>query len=310
MTRCHLRLGWNLAILLGGLLFCTGVCAGELDWRMVPEGWRWVVHLNVEQIRQSSAAGTVLKRFWDRFPDRAEIESIALLAEADIQNSLRGVTFLGRSFDPRQGVVLVQVRVNQARLVGFVSSSPEHATEMLHDVTVHRWFDPTEKTMIWGCFLPDDWLVISRDGETVRAIITKRLGTQEVPGADSFFKVREGTYLEIHANTTDELSAPFVSPVLRRSRRLTAAIGEHRQQAFIQATFELEGADTALNVRDAISGLVAIGKLHFADEPHYVALLDCARAFACENKTTFVWVAGADEILTVARKVLPWFREN
>lgn len=284
--------------------------AGELDWRLVPEGWRWILHLDVDRLRESPAAGQILAKFWERFPERNEIQAMASLAEADIENGLRAVAFLGRSFDAKKGLILVQLRVNQARLVDFVATNPQYGKETVDGIVIHRWYDAGEKTFLSGAFLPGDWIVVGRDSETVRALVEHFPKQPQSARSDPFYAVREGTYLQIHANTMDELSIPFVSPLLRRSRRLTAAVGEHRGQAFIQATFEVEGAETALNVRDAITGLIAIGKLHYADEPRYVALLDHAKVFASENKTTFIWSAPGEDILTVAEKVLPWLRKR
>lgn len=297
-------LAWPVA----GILHPT--TAGELDWRLVPEGWRWILHLDVDRLRESPAAGHLFAKFWERFPERNEIQAMASLAEADIENSLHAVAFLGRSFDPKKGLILVQLKVNQERLVNFVASNPQYSRETAGGIVIHRWYDAGEKTYLSGGFLPGDWIVVGRDSETVHALLENFQKKPQSTPCDPFYAVREGTYLQIHANTMDELSIPFASPLLRRSRRLTAAVGEHRGQAFIQATFELEGAETALNVRDAITGLIAIGKLHYADEPRYVALLDHAKVFASENKTTFVWSAPGEDILTVAERVLPWLKKK
>ncbi|MGB9688068.1 hypothetical protein [Thermogutta sp.] len=300
-----------IAALAGWAVFCPSSSgAGELDWRLVPKNWRWIVHLDVDTLRQSPAAGRVLERFWQRSPNRAEIEGVAALAEANLKSDLHGVTFLGVSFDPKEGAVLVQLKVNQERLLGFIKTNPEYATRTVAGITIHRWHDASEKVFLHGCFLPGDWVVLSREGDLVDEIAASAVKEMGSDSAEPFYHVRQGTYVEIHARSMDQLPVQFMSPLIRRSRRLTAALGEHQGQAFVQATFEVEGADTALNVRDALVGLLAIGKLHYADEPRYVAVLDHAKVFASENRATLVWTAPTDDVLDVLGKLVPWLREK
>ncbi|MBC7353245.1 MAG: hypothetical protein H5U08_12860 [Thermogutta sp.] len=301
---------WTAFLAVWGALLPLGGEAGQLDWRLVPKNWRWIVHLDVDAIRQSPGAGRVFERFWQRSPNRTEIEAAAALAEADLKKDLHGVTFVGMGFDPKKGAVLVQMKVNQQRLLGFIKTNPEYATRTVAGITIHRWHDAGEKAFLHGCFLPGDWVVLSREGDLVDEIATSAAKEMGRDTAEPFYQIREGTYLEIHARNTDQLPVQFMSPLIRRSRRLTAALGEHQGQAFVQATFEVEGADTALNVRDALVGLLAIGKLHYADEPHYVALLDHAKVFASENRTTLVWTAPTDDVLDVLAKLVPWLREK
>lgn len=307
--RISTRVIWTLILAGWGVSFPLCGTAGELDWRLVPKSWRWIVHIDVDAIRQSPGAGRVLERFWQRSPNRAEIEAAATLAEADLRNDLHGVTFLGLSFDPKKGAVLVRMKVNQERLLGFIKTNPEYATRIVAGITVHRWHDAGERAFLHGCFLPGDWIVLSREGDLVDEIATSA-AKEGVGSGDPFYQVRQGTYLQIHARSMDQLSVQFMSPLIRRSRRLTAALGEHQGQAFVQATFEVEGADIALNVRDALAGLLAIGKLHYADEPHYVALMDHAKVFASENRTTLVWTAPTDDVLDVLVKLVPWLGEK
>jgi len=72
---------------------------------------------------------------------------------------------------------------------------------------------------------------------------------------------------------------------------------------FVQSSFEVEGADIALDLKDALTGLVAIGKLHYADQPEYVAALTHIRVFASENRTTLVWTMPTEPALKLFREV-------
>jgi hypothetical protein len=81
-------------------------------------------------------------------------------------------------------------------------------------------------------------------------------------------------------------------------------LGEHSGQVFVQASFEVEGAEIALDLRDAIAGLVAIGKLHYADDPEKVAALTHVRVFASENKASLVWTIPTEPALDLFREIV------
>ncbi|HOA51148.1 MAG TPA: hypothetical protein PKI05_02755 [Thermogutta sp.] len=287
---------------VAGIAWTPLAWASELDWGQVPDNWRWIVHFDIDQLRDSKVAATLFSEFWHAHPERHKIEAIAALAGLNLKKDLHGVTFLGTRFDPKFGAMIIHCRMNPDLLVGLIASEPTYRRRESKGLILHQWTDRNDNSEITGCFLDQDHLVLGKDATAVEVIIERyqQKSSQERP---DFFNVRKGTYLQIHANELQELSVPFMSPLLRRSRRLSAMVGEQSGQFFLQCSFEVEGAEIALDLKDALTGLVAIGKLHYADRPEYVAGLTLIRVFASENKTTMVWTMPAEPALRVLKEI-------
>ncbi len=287
---------------MAGIAWTPPAGASELDWKQVPDDWRWIVHFDIDQLRESKVAATLFSEFWNAHPERDKIEAIAALAGLNLKKDLHGVTFLGTRFDPKLGAMIIHCRMNPDLLIALITGEPTYRKRELKGLVIHQWTDRSDDSQITGCFLDQDRLVLGKDATAVEVIIERYQQKSSQERAD-FFDVRKGTYLQIHANALQELSVPFMSPLVRRSRRLTAMVGEQSGQFFLQCSFEVEGADIALDLRDALTGLVAIGKLHYADQPEYVAALTLVRVFASENKTTMVWTMPSEPALRILKEI-------
>ncbi|MGQ9564200.1 MAG: hypothetical protein ACUVTH_11780 [Thermogutta sp.] len=302
-------------LLIFGLVGAIGLAeAGpavpsELDWGKVPDQWRWVVHFDIDRIRDSKVAASAVSEVWKGHPERPKIEAIAALAGINLGKDLHGVTFVGTGFDPNSGAVIVHCKMNPELLIALISNEPTYKKVDREGMVLHQWVDRSDASAVTGCFLDQGHLVIGKDVRTVEAVIDRYRGDRPLPSAE-FYTVRSGTYFQLHANTFKNLSVPFMSPLVRRSRRLTAMVGEQSGQVFVQASFEVEDADTALDLRDAIAGLVAIGKLHYADDPEKAAALALVRVFASENKATLVWAMPTEPALRLMREIISRIKTN
>lgn len=292
-----------------GLAEAGPAVPSELDWGKVPDQWRWVVHFDIDRIRDSKVAATAVSEFWKENPERPKIEAIVTLAGINLGRDLHGVTFLGTGFDPKSGAVIVHCDMDPKLLIALISGEQTYKKVDWNGVVLHQWVDRSDNSEVTGCFLDQSHLVLGKDVLTVEAIVDRYRRNSPSPSV-GFYTARSGTYFQIHANTFQDLPVPFMSPLVRRSRRLTAMVGEHSGQVFVQASFEVEDADTALDLRDAIAGLVAIGKLHYADEPDKVAALALVRVFASENKATLVWAMPTEPALRLMREIISRIKTN
>lgn len=275
----------------------------ELDWGKIPDQWRWIVHFDIDGIRESKVAASLFSEAWVNHPERPKIEAIATVAGLNLTRDLHGVTFVGTGFDPKSGAVIVHCDMNPALLIALISGEQTYKKVDWNGTVLHQWMDQSDKSEITGCFLDQTHLVLGKDAKTVEAIIERyRQKSGQLPV--DFYSTRNGTYFQIHANSFQDLPVPFMSPLVRRSRRLTAALGEHAGQVFVQASFEVEGAEIALDLRDAIAGLVAIGKLHYADDPEKAAALGHVRVLASENKASLVWTMPSEPALKLFREII------
>lgn len=285
--------------------------ADSLDWRVVPPDWRWVVHFDMDGIRQADGAKQVLNRLWSKEPTRTKIEAIASLAGVDLKTDLHGMTFVGTEFDPDSGVVVIHARLDPQKLVALIATNATYRKTEEQGSTLHHWRDRPEGDELTACFADESHLMVGKKAATVLAV-AKAFTQGQSSAPPEFFALssRSGTYFQAYAMKLDELSVPFMSPLVRRSRRLTLAVGERDGQCFLQSSFEVDGAETAVNVRDALIGLVAIAKLHYADQPEYLVPLRGIQVLAAENRTTLVWTAPVGEVLDLLKKKVPRLRED
>ncbi|GAB6166425.1 hypothetical protein JCM19992_24250 [Thermostilla marina] len=281
-------------IVCGGLLSAGKANAAGLDLSYLPNDTRWVLHLDIDALKEAELTRTVLLRVWERDPSHREIRNVATLFGIDLSEDLHSVTFLGRNFDPDDGAVLAHVELEQKRVLALFQLRDDYRAETYREHTIHIWNDDNSSRRVYGVFLDDDRIVFGHDRDTVKAVLDVVAGaapswTRSSP--DDNLAVPPGTIVHLWFEKVGGVRLPFMSPLIRRIQHATLMIGESGQEVFVEGTVRLDSASIAVDLRDALVGIIALGKLQFADEADVTALLNLARVTVSGNLVTGTWRA-------------------
>ncbi|MBN1437749.1 MAG: hypothetical protein JW936_11810 [Sedimentisphaerales bacterium] len=126
-------------VLLAGLTVTAG--ASQLDLRQVPSDVDWLLHLDLDLLRQSEFGQAI----------REHLESLGLEARAqeftdywgfNPQESVTGITMFGYGRDCEQTVILLHGRFNRQAIEQVIGAKPDHAYSSYRNMGVHSWFSP------------------------------------------------------------------------------------------------------------------------------------------------------------------------
>lgn len=289
--------------LLGAALHAPQAPGEPLEWALLPQNWNWCAHLDVENLKKSAIAVQIIGQIVDQNPDLRKLREISLIGFKPGED-IRSATILGTSFDPQKGIVLLRGRLDQKQLTALISLSPRYETRAVEGKVLHRWWDQDQNAFMTGTFLSEDRLAFGRDETAIRAIIAA--GTANPKAADPFFVKDSQTFFEFHARGLDELPLPFASPIVKRSRRLSLAVGQRGDKTFALLAAEFQSPSTAADVRDVLAGLTAFGRLQNADQPRIYSLLQPARFTAEGSIVRGEWEGSSAALQAVWEKdVLP-----
>ncbi|NMC20386.1 MAG: hypothetical protein GYA33_08190 [Thermogutta sp.] len=291
--------------LLGVALTAPPAHGDPLDWGLVPQKWNWCAHLDVDNLKKSSLAVQIIDQIIAQNADLRKLREIPLI-DLNPGEDIKSATILGTRFSPEKGIVLLRGRFDQKQLVALVSLSPRYETQTFEGKVLHRWWDEDQNSYMTGTFLSEDRLAFGKDEAALRAIITA--STANPTTADPFFVNDPQTFFVFHARGLDELPLPFVSPIVKRSRRLSLAIGQRGDQAFAVLAAEFQSPSTAGDVRDVLAGLAALGRLQNADHPRIYELLQPIRFTTEGNVVRGEWEGSSAALQAVWEKdVVPKF---
>ncbi|GAB4129028.1 MAG: hypothetical protein Kow0040_04520 [Thermogutta sp.] len=295
--------GFSHIVVLLGLLGVTwtppSVLGDSLDWGLVPQDWNWCAHVDVENLKKSPLAVEIIDYIVEQNDGLRKLREIPIIGLNPGQD-IKSATILGTGFNPEQGIVLLRGKFDQKRLTALVSLSPGYETHSFEGKTLHRWWDRDQNSHMVGAFLSDDRLAFGKDEAALRAIISA--GAAKGKTADPFFVNDPQTFFVFHARGLDELPVPFASPIVKRSRRLSLAIGERGDRAFAVLAAEFQSASTAADVRDVLAGLTAFGRLQNADQPRIYELLQPARFTTAGNIVRGEWEGSSASLQAVWQK--------
>ncbi|RMF96964.1 MAG: hypothetical protein D6741_10550 [Planctomycetota bacterium] len=290
---------------VAGVVIAGESHAERLDLSYLPNDTRWVLHLDIDALKDAELTRTILLRVWEKDPSHREIRNVATLLGIDLGEDLHSVTFLGRNFDPDDGAMLAHVELEQKRVLALFQLRDDYREETYRERTIHVWNDDNSSRRLYGVFLDDDRIIVGHDRDTVKAVLDVVAGAAPSwarSSPDDDLAVPPGTIVHLWFEKVSGVRLPFMSPLIRRVQHATLMIGESGQEVFVEGMVRLESASTAVDLRDALTGIVAIGKLQFADETDVVALLNLVRLTVSGNVVTGIWRAPRQSVADLLTK--------
>jgi hypothetical protein len=248
----------SVAGVLLALALAVPAFPGTIPSSVVPEGARWVAHLDMEKF-----VSTKLYEFLEK-DGTFEVKSrdVDRWLKIDPAKDITGVTVFG--FEPGgkgQIVIAVAGKFDKARLLTLLDLAEDHAETPYGAYTIH-----TTGGDGYGAFVNDGLIVLSENRMAVEKVLDTAGG-----------KLKSFAGSPLSATLKDVPATAFLSGIMpdltklsemnSQSKILEKASGlfflaQERQDALqLRIQLTADSQETAKNMADAVQGIIAVGRL-------------------------------------------------
>jgi hypothetical protein len=280
--------------------------AAPLDSKNVAADAKWVVHVDVDAVRDS----LVVKKAFETCPllkneSGRHFDKIRERVGVDLRKDLHGITLYGRDTDKTHGVAIVFATVNQKLLLEKAEKATDHKVTKHGNIDIHSW---TQKCgpkahVAAGAFYKPDVLVFAASVEGVAAAIDVLSGKS--PGITDPKSPLGG---DVHAGSSILVRAIAIRPetrctILKQAQSFRVSLGEHDGKSFYHASLVMKSPEAAAQVQAINDGLKAFAALKFSGDVDVMKLVNGLKATAKDNTVQVRWEASADDVWTVVDKI-------
>ena len=264
------------------LVLTAALCAsaGPLRPGTVPADARWLVHLNVEQLKATTIGTYVLDRLNTREAG-PKLAAFQAVFNFDPRQDIRAVTLCGPDNDERNSTVLIFGDYDRDRLVTLLKATDGYSTEQYGDKTIHGWAAAASqaKRRAWPakgwtagfvCFHPDNVAVLGKNADRLRAAldVLDRKQRSLAAAAESLPTARaRDAVLAVVADFSRMTGLEPKAAVFQQTRTIELYLRE--TNGMLEGRFRLlaEQPGTAVQVRNVFRGLIDLALLGAQDNP-------------------------------------------
>jgi hypothetical protein len=246
---------------------------GTVPSSVVPDGARWVAHLDMEKFVATSLYGYLEK------DGKFEIKSRDLnrWLKIDVPKDITGVTVFG--FEPGakgQTAVVVNGKFDKAGLLGMIALDKEHQEIPYGAYTLYSTGSDE-----YGAFVNDNLIVLSESREAIEKVLDTASGKTKNFAASSLSAalkdVPPTAFLSAVLPDLSGLSGMnSQSKILEKASGLFFLAQEKQDVLQIRLQVTADSPESAKNMADIVQGLIAMGKLggNEGDMAKIASLLD------------------------------------
>lgn len=246
------------ALLAIALFWAVPVFSGPIPSSVVPNGARWIVHLDVEKFVATSLYGYLDKS--GSF--EIKTQKINGLLKMDFPKDITGVTVFGLDENVKGHVVIaVAGKFDRPGLMSLLAQDQNHKEIPYGDNKIYSTGGDE-----FGAFVNDNLIVLADD----QAAIEKALDTAAAKGRNFTGSALSASIKEIPAGAFLGGVLPEVPKLgkeLGQSKMLENASGlfflaqEKNENVLLRVQLTADTAENAKNMADIVQGLVALGRM-------------------------------------------------
>jgi len=296
---------------------CGTAQGAPLDLRQVSGDATWLVHLDVDAMRESTLMENAYlagSRQWTRLESclKTACEEVGV----DPRLDLHGITAFGTKLGSLEGVAIVHADMHPNTMVQRAKEEPGYRSVRYDDGSaseyeIHSWSDGRET--VTGAFYQPSLLVVARTEDEVRRALdvlngkAECLKTKRCP-VDA--EGQAGTMLVGWAEGLAKSPLPFQSPAIKKSRSLDVLVGENRGEVFAAAHLALDTADTAKNVRAVLEGARSAAELQYEGDSSMISIIKRLKISLSDVTVSGELRAPADELWNQLKRVMAGLHES
>ena len=251
---------------LAALILVVPAWPGTLPTSVIPDGARWVAHLDMEKF-----IATKLFEYLDK-DGKFDIKSRDLNRwfKIDVPKDITGLTIFGLEPGDKQAVFAVAGKFDKARLLTLLDLAEDH-TETAYGAYILYSTGSDE----YGAFVNDGLIVFSESRPAIEKVLDTAAGKAKNFAASklyaSFKDVSSGTFLSGVVENLAGLGKEVKQSKFVEKAGLMSFLAQEKQgnlQVRIQVT--ADSPESAKNMVDIAQGLIALARLGQGEGPKAV----------------------------------------
>ncbi len=279
--------------------------AEPLDQRQVAADAQWLVHVDLDTLRESPSARGLVAVWLQTEPARGQLVRVREAIGLDVVRDLYSVTVYGKQLVPDRGVLIVRAAWDQPRLMAFLARQTAYAEKQQDGRSVLTWTERRagRQHTVYAAFHGEEHLLFSRDEGDLAAALNVLEGRAESLAESESVLARaapEGTVLLVRASGLSDAKLALKSPILRLSETLSLNAGETTEGAFVEIELTAGSAEHVPHFRDVAEGLVALARLMRANDDDVLKLLDAITIRTDDRTVSARWTGPLVDVLKAA----------
>lgn len=296
---------WTAAILA-----MVGVAKAEpLNLKQVPAEAKWVAHVDVDAMRESTVIQKAYYKIADLCPDGERlVDKIREFVAMDPRNDLHGITLGGTVVGQPEVALLVHAEVDQKALLDKVSKAPDYKEETYGAYKLHCWTDAKGKKHehpMAGTFAKPNMILLAPTVDILKAVLDTMDGkSPSLAGSKSPLaaSVPDGALVLARAVGLADAKLPMKSPLVTKSDTFSLAIGESGGQSFAEAALLMKSPEDAQRVKALLDGGRAMLELQHGDDAEAMKMLNKVKVTLAGPTLKVEFRASADDVGNHAEK--------
>ncbi|MGO9111412.1 MAG: hypothetical protein ACLP9L_19470 [Thermoguttaceae bacterium] len=286
-------------------LFAAIGQAAPLNTKNVAADARWVVHIDVDALRDSKVVQKAFKTCPLLKDSCKHFDLIRDKIGVDLRKDLHGITVYGRDTEKTHAVAIVFSTVNQQLLLDKAEHAAGHTVTKHGEIDMHFWMQKHGETPhpAAGAFYKPDVLVFAASVEGVAAAIDVLDGKS--PGITDPKSPLGGRPPVGSSFVARAFAIPSETRclILKQTESFRIALGESDGKSFYHSSLEMKSSEAATQVKAIVDGFKAIGTLRFAGDADVMKLIDGLITTVNGKSLRTRWDVSADDVWTVAEKI-------
>lgn len=251
------------ALVLAALILVVPAWPGTLPTSIVPDGARWVAHLDMEKF-----VATKLYEYLEK-DGRFEIKSRDLNRwfKIDVPKDITGLTIFGLDPGDKQAVFAVAGKFDRAGLLALIALDKEHQETPYGAYTLYSTGSDE-----YGAFINDGLIVFSENREAIEKVLDTAAGKTKSFASSklnaSFKDVSSGAFLSGVVEDLSGLGKEInQSKFVEKASMMFFLAQEKQDNLQVRVQVTADSPESAKNMADMAQGLIALVRLGQGEGP-------------------------------------------
>ena len=251
------------ALVLAALILSVPAWPGTLPTSIVPDGARWVAHLDMEKF-----IATTLYQYLEK-DGKFDIKSRDLNRwfKIDVPKDITGLTIFGLDPGDKQAVFTVAGKFDRAGLLALIALDKEHQETPYGAYTLYSTGSDE-----YGAFINDGLIVFSENREAIEKVLDTAAGKTKSFASSklnaSFKDVSSGAFLSGVVENLSGLGKEInQSKFVEKASMMFFLAQEKQDNLQVRVQVTADTPESAKNMADMAQGLIALVRLGQGEGP-------------------------------------------
>jgi hypothetical protein len=270
----------KLALIIVSCLTTGILCiSAPIDKSHVPADSRWVIHADLERLRESEIWNLAITEFSEKH--QKKIDAITEAIGSNPTTDFAGVTVYGLDEEQENAVALIYARYNKDKLISILEKNEKYDQGSYRDYTLYHWIDDKTDNIKTGIFALNNLIVISDSQKQVEdfidMLLQDKVSLETAPESPlSGLTANAGNPILLLA--ADELSTISRGrnnrAIAQNSRQVILGLDEEGENLYLKIDLEANSQTAAGQIEEVIAGIKSFINLQHSQNPDVLSLLE------------------------------------